>query len=130
MLVPDLTRGVYEAFVAARIPQRIGTLRANHMIYGDDWVDSVEPERLGLVGKIVPHEPLASETQTLLDRVRKTGPAARAAMKREMARALSAVDVSGYWSSIGTSEQTEAFSAFLEKRSPRWSVNSDRDAFV
>jgi hypothetical protein len=51
-------------------------------------------------------------------------------VKREMARALPAVDVSGYWSSIGTSEQIEAFSAFLEKRPPRWSVSSDRDAFV
>ncbi|WP_240492116.1 enoyl-CoA hydratase/isomerase family protein, partial [Mycobacterium alsense] len=38
--VPDLTRGVYEAFVAARLPQRLGTLRANHLIYGNDWVDA------------------------------------------------------------------------------------------
>lgn len=130
MRVPDLTRGVYEAFVAARIPQRIGTLRANHMIYGNDWIDAGEAERMGLVGKVVSHDSLAAETQTLLDRVRQTGPAARAAMKREMARALPAVDVSGYWSSIGTSEQIEAFTAFLEKRAPRWSVSSDRDAFV
>ena len=128
--VPDLTRGVYEAFVAARLPQRIGTLRANHLIYGNDWIDAAEAERIGLVGKVVPHDTLADETQALLERVRNTGPAARAAMKREMARALPAVDVSGYWSSIGTSEQIEAFSAFLEKRPPRWSVNSDRDAFV
>ncbi|KUI21590.1 enoyl-CoA hydratase [Mycobacterium sp. GA-1285] len=128
--VPDLTRGVYEAYVAARLPQRIGTLRANHMIYGNDWLDAVDAERYGLVGTVVPHDSLAAETQALLDRVRNTGPAARAAMKREMARALPAVDVSGYWSSIGTSEQIEAFSAFLEKRSPRWSIDSDRDAFV
>ncbi|KUI45585.1 enoyl-CoA hydratase [Mycobacterium sp. GA-1199] len=128
--VPDLTRGVYEAYVAARLPQRIGTLRANHMIYGNDWLDAADAERYGLVGKVVPHDTLAAETQALLDRVRNTGPAARAAMKREMARALPAVDVSGYWSSIGTSEQIEAFSAFLEKRSPRWSIDSDRDAFV
>jgi enoyl-CoA hydratase/carnithine racemase len=128
--VPDLTRGVYEAYVAARLPQRIGTLRANHMIYGNDWLDAADAERYGLVGKVVPHDSLAAETQALLGRVRNTGPAARAAMKREMARALPAVDVSGYWSSIGTSEQIEAFSAFLEKRSPRWSIDSDRDAFV
>ncbi|OBI03616.1 enoyl-CoA hydratase [Mycolicibacter heraklionensis] len=128
--VPDLTRGVYEAFVAARIPQRVGTLRANHLIYGNDWIDAVEAERIGLVGRVVPHDDLADETHALLERVRNTGPAARAAMKREMARALPAVDVTGYWSSIGTSEQIEAFSAFLQKRPPRWSVNSDRDAFV
>lgn len=128
--VPDLTRGVYEAFIAARIPQRIGTLRANHLIYGNDWVDAVEAERLGLVGKVVPHDALAAETSALLDRVRNTGPTARAAMKREMSRALPAVDVAGYWASMGTAEQIEAFTAFLQKRPPNWPTASERDAFV
>ncbi len=128
--VPDLTRGVFEAFIAARIPQRIGTLRANHLIYGNDWVDATEAERLGLVGKVVQHESLESETEALLERVRKTGPAARAAMKREMLRALPPVDVSGYWASMGTAEQIEAFSAFLQKREPNWPNIADRDAFV
>ncbi|PQD98416.1 enoyl-CoA hydratase/isomerase family protein [Mycobacterium sp. EPG1] len=128
--IPDLTRGVYEAFVAARLPQRIGTLRANHLVYGNDWIDAAEAERLGLVGKVVAHDALAAETRALLDRVRNTGPAARAAMKREMARTLPPVDVSGYWASIGTAEQIEAFTAFLQKRSPEWPTASDRDAFV
>lgn len=128
--VPDLTRGVYEAFIAARIPQRIGTLRANHLIYGNDWIDAKEAERLGLVGTVVPHDDLRAETAALLDRVRNTGPAARAAMKREMARALPPVDVSGYWASMGTAEQIEAFTAFLQKRPPDWPTASDRDAFV
>jgi enoyl-CoA hydratase/carnithine racemase len=128
--VPDLTRGVYEAFVAARLPQRLGTLKANHLIYGNDWIDAQEAERLGLVGKVVPHDCLQSEVHALLAQVRKTGPAARAAVKREMARALPPVDVTGYWSSIGTAEQIEAFTAFLQKRSPEWPVSNDRNAFV
>lgn len=128
--IPDLTRGVFEAFVAARIPQRIGTLRANHLIYGNDWIDAAEAERLGLVGKVVPHDSLDAETGALLDRVRKTGPAARAAMKREMWRALPPVDVSSYWASMGTAEQIEAFTAFLQKREPNWATGHDRDAFV
>lgn len=128
--VPDLTRGVYEAFVAARIPQRVGTLRANHLIYGNDWVEAAEAERLGLVGKVVPHDSLVTATAALLDRVRNTGPAARAAMKREMARALPPVDVSGYWASMGTAEQIEAFTAFLQKRPPTWPAAAARDAFV
>jgi enoyl-CoA hydratase/carnithine racemase len=128
--VPDLTRGVYEAFIAARLPQRLGTLRANHLIYGNDWIDAPEAERLGLVGKVVPHDSLGSEVDALLARVRKTCPAARAAVKREMARALPPVDVTGYWSSIGTAEQIEAFTAFLQKRSPDWPVHTDRQAFV
>lgn len=128
--VPDLTRGVYEAFVAARLPQRVGTLRANHLIYGNDWIDAAEAERLGLVGRVVPHEDLVTEAEALLDRVRRTGPAARASMKAEMWRSLPKVDVAGYWSSIGTAEQMEAFVAFLEKREPAWADGSGRDAFV
>ena len=128
--IPDLTRGVYEAFIAARIPQRIGTLRANHLIYGNDWIDAAEAERLGLVGRVVAHDDLREQTAALLDRVRNTGPVARAAMKREMSRALPPVDVSGYWASMGTAEQIEAFTAFLQKRSPDWPTTSERDAFV
>ena len=128
--IPDLTRGVYEAFIAARIPQRIGTLRANHLIYGNDWIDAAEAERLGLVGRVVAHDDLREQTAALLDRVRNTGPVARAALKREMSRALPPVDVSGYWASMGTAEQIEAFTAFLQKRSPDWPTTSERDAFV
>ncbi|WP_255507113.1 enoyl-CoA hydratase/isomerase family protein [Mycolicibacterium sp. 018/SC-01/001] len=128
--VPDLTRGVYEAFVAARLPQRIGTLRANHLIYGNDWITAAEALELGLVGAVVPAAELEAATAALLDRVRKTGPTARAAMKREMARSLPAVDTAGYWSSIGTPEQIEAFCAFLEKREPRWQSDTSREAFV
>jgi enoyl-CoA hydratase/carnithine racemase len=128
--VPDLTRGVFEAFVAARLPQRLGTLAANHLIYGNDWVDADEALRLGLVGAVVPHAGLATKTDELLERVRQTGPVARAAMKREMARALPAVDTAGYWSSMGTPEQGEAFMAFLQKRPPVWAVDESRGGFV
>ena len=79
---------------------------------------------------MVHHDSLESETEALLGRVRNTGPAARAAMKREMLRALPPVDVSGYWASMGTAEQIEAFSAFLQKREPNWPNIADRDAFV
>jgi len=128
--IPDLTRGVYEAYLAARLPQRVGTLRANHLLYGHDWFDANEAARLGLVGAVVPHDDLAQSTAALLERVRRTGPSARAAVKREMARALPSVDTAGYWASIGTAEQMEAFTTFLEKRDPRWPRTDDRDGFL
>lgn len=129
--VPDLTRGVYEAFVAARLPQRVGTLHANHLLYENDWIDPVRAEELGLVGRVVPRSDLEAATARLLDRVRATGPVARAAMKAQMARALPAVDVAGYWSTIGTAEQIEAWAAFTEKRPPSWPAPSpDRDGFA
>jgi enoyl-CoA hydratase/carnithine racemase len=128
--IPDLTRGVYEAFIAARLPQRIGTLRANHLLYEAEWFDATDAERYGIVGRVVPHDDLRAETERLLDRVRRTGPAARSAMKAEMARALPKVDTAGYWSSIGTAEQIEAFSAFLDKRGVDWPTDDRREGFV
>jgi enoyl-CoA hydratase/carnithine racemase len=128
--VPDLTRGVFEAYLAARLPSRIGTLRANHLIYGNDWVDASEALLLGLVGKVVPHDSLAQETSQLLARVRGTGPGARAAMKRAMAQQLPSPDKSSMWSFMGSPEQGEAYAAFLEKRSPDWSRDRSREGFV
>ena len=128
--IPDLTRGVYEAFIAARLPQRVGTLRANHLLYENEWFDAHQAEHYGLVGRVVPHDDLHRETEALLERVRHTGPAARSAMKREMARALPAVDVVGYWASIGTAEQIESWAAFMEKRDTRWPIDRSREGFV
>jgi NDP-sugar pyrophosphorylase family protein len=51
-------------------------------------------------------------------------------MKLEMWRALPPVDVSSYWASMGTPEQIEAFSAFLQKRSPNWTTGHEREGFV
>ena len=128
--IPDLTRGVYEAFIAARLPQRVGTLRANHLLYEAEWFDAEMARDLGIVGRVVPHAGLASGTAELLDRVRRTGPEARAAMKAEMARALPKVDTAGYWRSIGTAEQIAAWAAFHEKRDTDWPVDDSRDGFV
>jgi enoyl-CoA hydratase/carnithine racemase len=128
--IPDLTRGVYEAFIAARLPQRVGTLRANHLMYENGWFGADEAERYGIVGRVVSHGSLPDATAELLDRVRRTGPAARAAMKAEMGRALPRVDSAGYWSSVGTAEQIEAFSAFVQRRDVDWPADSSRDAFV
>ena len=118
--VPDLTRGVYEAFIAARLPQRIGTLRANHLMYENEWITPAQALDYGLVGKVVPRADLDAETDALIERVRKTGPTSRALMKQQMWQALPAVDVGGYWDRIGSPETTEAWKSFLEKRDPVW----------
>lgn len=118
--IPDLSRGVYEAFIAARLPQRVGTLRANHLMYENDWISPQEALDYGLVGKVVPHAELDAQTEALLTRVRKTGPAARSMMKQQMWQSLPLVDVGGYWDRIGSPETAEAWNAFLEKRDPVW----------
>jgi len=128
--IPDLTRGVYEAFIAARLPQRVGTLRANHLLYEAEWFDAETALELGIVGRVVPSVDLEAELESLLQRVRRTAPAARASMKAEMARALPKVDTTGYWSSIGTAEQIEAWAAFMDKRDPLWPTDDARDGFV
>ena len=51
-------------------------------------------------------------------------------MKADMARALPTVDTAGYWASIGTAEQIEAWAAFHEQRDPKWVQGGERDGFV
>jgi|GEM_PF-200482 enoyl-CoA hydratase/carnithine racemase len=123
--IPDLTRGVYEAFIAARLPQRVGTLRANHLMYESEWLTPQQALEIGLVGRVVPHADLDAETEAMIERVRKTGPVARALMKRQMWQSLPPVDVGGYWERIGTPETAEAWTAFLDKRDPQWPGTDD-----
>jgi 1,4-dihydroxy-2-naphthoyl-CoA synthase len=75
--------------------QRVGTLRANHLLYERERFEAARAAELGIVGKVVAHDDLRAETDALLDRVRRTGPRARSAMKTEMRRALPEVDTAG-----------------------------------
>ena len=128
--VPELTRGVAETYVAARLPARVGSLHANHLFYGNDWVDAGEAFAMGLVGQVVPHDDLDGATGALLERVRRTGPVARAVVKRQMNRQLPVPDQPGMWESMGTAEQADAFRAFLDKRDPEWTHDHARDGFI
>ena len=67
-----------------------------------------------------PHDELDDHVDALLAQVARTGPQARAAVKRELNQRLAAADVGLFHRSIRSPEMTEGMAAFVEKRAPDW----------
>src|SRR5436309_1724965 len=55
-----------------------------------------------------------------IERIRQTGPQARAALKRDLNRQLPAIDFTMFMASLASDEVREGFAAFVEKRPPAW----------
>lgn len=117
---PELLRGVADPFLPARLPARIGTAMAKYMLFTAAVIDAAEAVRLGLIARVVPHALLEPTVEEVLAQIRNTGPAARAAVKAEMNRALPAFNMVMFAQSIRGPEVAEGFQAFVEKRAPRW----------
>ena len=83
------------------------------------------PERrnaltMGLVARVVPHAELEAALAETIERIRQTGPQARAALKRDLNRQLPAIDFTMFMASLASDEVREGFAAFVEKRPPAW----------
>jgi enoyl-CoA hydratase/carnithine racemase len=117
---PELLRGVADPFLPARLPARVGAAMAKYLLFTAAVIDAAEALRLGLVARVVPHDALAAATEEVIAHVRQTGPAARAAVKREMNRALPAFNMVMFAESLRGPEVAEGFQAFVEKRPPQW----------
>ena len=55
-----------------------------------------------------------------MERVRQTGPQARAALKHDLNRQLPAIDFTMFAASLASDEVREGFAAFVDKRPPGW----------
>ena len=75
---------------------------------------------MGLVARVVPHAQLETALAETIERVRATGPQARAALKRDLNRQLPAIDFAMFAASLASDEVREGFAAFVEKRPAGW----------
>ena len=117
---PELLRGVADAFLPARLPARVGLAWAKYLLFTAAVIDAAAAERIGLVARVVPHGDLPDHLDWVLEQIRLCGPAARAAVKRDMNRRLPPFDMAMFGTSLRSAETAEGFRAFLEKRPPRW----------
>jgi len=117
---PELLRGVADPFLPARLPSRVGVARAKYLLFTAAVIDAAEAERMGLVGKVVPHDQLMTHVDWVLDQIRLTGPSARTAIKQDINRRLPIFDIPMFRASLRSPEVTEGFKAFVEKRPPKW----------
>lgn len=118
--VPELLRGIPDPFMSARLAEVVGLARARYLFFTAAEVTAAEAAAMGLVGAVVPHDELDGHIEWVLERIALTGPAARAAVKRDLNRRLPAHDVGLFRTTIGSPEMTEGMRAFLEKRPPLW----------
>jgi enoyl-CoA hydratase/carnithine racemase len=118
--VPELLRGIPDPFMASRLAAAVGIARARYLFFTAAELTGAEAEAMGLVGKVVPHDQLDAHVEWVLTQIARTGPAARASIKRDMNRRLPAADTALFHDSIQSAEMREGMAAFLEKREPKW----------
>jgi enoyl-CoA hydratase/carnithine racemase len=118
--VPELLRGIPDVFMAARLPHVVGFARARYLFFTAEEIDAQQAEAMGLVGKVVAHETLDEEVERVLAAIGRTGPSARAAIKRDLNRQLPNHDTAAFLRSIGAPEMVEGMRAFIDKREPEW----------
>ena len=117
---PELLRGVADCFLGARLASRVGMARAKLLLFTAAEVTAAEALAMGLVARVVPHAELEAALAETIERIRQTGPQARAALKRDLNRQLPAIDFTMFMASLASDEVREGFAAFVEKRPPAW----------
>ncbi len=123
---PELLRGVADCFLGARLASRVGVARAKDMLFTAREITADEALAYGLVTRVVPPKRLETAVAEVVDRVRRTAPQARAALKRDINRHLPPIDVPMFAASLASDEVREGFAAFVEKRAPRWAPGGRR----
>ena len=109
------------------LPRLVGPSRALELMWTGDLIDAPEALRLGIVSRVLPAESLLGETEAFAARL-ASGPAvAIAEIKRSARRALGytledalAREVEAQERCWSSRDSREGFSAFLEKREPRF----------
>jgi len=110
-----------------RLAQLVGREKAAELLFTGDIIDAVEALRIGLVGRVVPHDELLASALALAGKIAANPPMAIAAIKAGLRRALDPDwNELGTWvsSTLGelfqTEDHREGAKAFLEKRAPRF----------
>jgi len=118
--VPELLRGLVDPFVPVRLPATVGVAKARWLMFTAEEIDADAAERLGLVGKVVPHADLGTALAETVATVRKTAPDARARYKKMVNQALPHIPMDDFLLGMRSPEAVEGMTAFKEKRPPNW----------
>jgi enoyl-CoA hydratase len=110
-----------------RLAQLVGREKAAELLMTGDIIDAAEACRIGLAGRVVPHEELVPAAWTLARRIAANPPLAVRAIKDGLRRALDPD-----WTALGrwvsetldalfqTDDHREGVRSFLEKREPNF----------
>ena len=110
-----------------RLVQLVGREKASELLFTGEVIDAAEALRIGLVGRVVPHDELLPSAMALADKIAANPPLAVAELKAGLRRALDPDwNELGAWVSatlaklFATEDHREGVRAFLEKRPPKF----------
>lgn len=118
--IPELLRGIPDPFMSARIAEAVGVAKARYLYFTAAEISAAEADAMGLIGNVVPHSQLEAQTAWVLEQISLTGPAARAAIKRDLNARLPMSDTGLFFRTMMSPEMVEGMRAFVEKRPVDW----------
>lgn len=124
---PEARAGMYEPFVMEFLPPVVGLTRARHLVVTGELLDAETAERWGIVTQLADDtDDLDVRLDTLLERISRGSPTARAMYKRGMTARIPDTDVlDNFRVAMGTNG-LEGLRAFRDKRRADWqSMHSD-----
>jgi enoyl-CoA hydratase len=125
---PEVTLGIIPGFGGTlRLAARIGPARAKELLYTGRLVSAKEALRIGVVNQVVEPERLREAALQTADAVKKAGPCALKAAKRNLsecarldAEKAAALESLRFGLLFAGDEASEGLDAFLNKRKPTW----------
>jgi enoyl-CoA hydratase/carnithine racemase len=118
--VPELLRGIPDPMMSARLAQAVGVAKAKFLFFTAAEIDAATADRIGLIGEVVPAAELDARVKWVLQQIALTGPASRAAVKRDINQRQPQADMGLFLRSMRTAEMMEGMRSFVEKRPPVW----------
>jgi enoyl-CoA hydratase/carnithine racemase len=119
--VPELLRGIPDAFYAAALPAHVGVAVARDLMLSARPFDAFEAQRLGVITRVVPHGELRDAALEAARQILRTPPDARTHVKRMLNERYGAIDTQTMsWAIRHSPEMREGMLAFMEKRRPSW----------
>jgi enoyl-CoA hydratase len=126
--LPEVGLGLIPGFGGTqRLVRRMGYARALEWIASAGRCSAEQSFALGLVNRIVEHQELSMEVETLAESIAAQGPSAVRSAKRAARAALAGSEACGFEleaqlfsSCFGQQEAMEGLSAFINKRKPQF----------
>jgi enoyl-CoA hydratase len=126
---PEITLGILPGLGGTqRLTRAIGKAKAMDLCLTGRRLTAEEAERAGLVSRVVPAATLLDETLAVAQSIAQMSRPATRAVKAAVNQAFETTLAEGmrherraFFAGFGTHDQQEGMSAFLEKRTPRFS---------